>query len=76
MDLTILLYQNGYPPEWDEEVFEKVMEQAENFKKYADVSSDSSDDKTAHKAVVYSFESKAPALMVAESPTPYGTDKK
>lgn len=33
MDLTILLYQNGYPPEWDEEVFEKVMEQAENFKR-------------------------------------------
>lgn len=28
MDLMILLYQNGYPPEWDEEVFEKVMEQA------------------------------------------------
>ena len=36
MDLTILLYQNGYPPEWDEEVFDKVMEQAENFKKYND----------------------------------------
>lgn len=35
MELTVLLYQNGYPPEWDEEVFEKVMEQAENFKKYA-----------------------------------------
>ena len=34
MDLTVLLYQNGYPPEWDEEVFEKVMEQAENFKNY------------------------------------------
>ena len=34
MDLTVLLYQNGYPPEWDEEVFEKVLEQAENFKKY------------------------------------------
>lgn len=33
-DLTVLLYKNGYPPEWDEEVFEKVMEQAENFKKY------------------------------------------
>ena len=33
MDLTVLLYKNGYPPEWDEEVFEKVMEQAENFKK-------------------------------------------
>lgn len=35
MDLTVLLYENGYPPEWDEEVFEKVMEQAENFKKYS-----------------------------------------
>lgn len=33
MDLTVLLYKNGYPPEWDEEVFEKVMEQAETFKK-------------------------------------------
>lgn len=32
MDLTVLLYNNGYPPEWDEEVFEKVMEQAENLK--------------------------------------------
>lgn len=36
MDLTILLYKNGYPPEWDEEVFEKVMEQAENFKRNGD----------------------------------------
>lgn len=34
MDLTVLLYNNGYPPDWDEEVFEKVMQQAENFKKY------------------------------------------
>ncbi|MEW8985086.1 MAG: HsdR family type I site-specific deoxyribonuclease [Bacillus anthracis] len=34
MDLTVLLYKNGYPPEWEEEVFEKVMEQAENFKKH------------------------------------------
>ena len=33
-DLTVLLYENGYPPEWDEEVFDKVMEQAENFKAY------------------------------------------
>lgn len=34
MDLTVLLYKNGYPPEWDEEVFERVLEQAENFKKF------------------------------------------
>lgn len=36
MELTVLLYNNGYPPDWDEEVFEKVMEQAENFKRYND----------------------------------------
>ena len=36
MDLTVLLYENGYPPEWDEEVFERVMEQAENFKKFSE----------------------------------------
>jgi type I restriction enzyme R subunit len=35
MQLTVLLYQNGYPPEWDEEVFEQVLEQAENFKKFS-----------------------------------------
>ena len=31
-ELTILLYQEGYPPEWDEEVFSRVMEQVRNFK--------------------------------------------
>ena len=30
--LTILIYKEGYPPEWDEEVFEKVLEQVENYK--------------------------------------------
>lgn len=34
MDLTVLLYTNGYPPTWNREVFQKVMDQAENFKKY------------------------------------------
>lgn len=34
MNLTILLYHNGYPPEWDEEEFEKATAKAENFKKY------------------------------------------
>jgi len=35
MDLTKLLYNNGYPPEWDDEVFERVLEQSENYKKYS-----------------------------------------
>jgi type I restriction enzyme R subunit len=29
IELTVLLYQNGYLPEWDEAVFEKVMEQSQ-----------------------------------------------
>lgn len=36
MDLIVLLYENGYPPEWNTEVYEKVLEQAENFRKYSD----------------------------------------
>lgn len=33
-DLTILIYKEGYPPQWDEEVFEKVLDQVKNYKKY------------------------------------------
>lgn len=33
-DLTTLLYENGYPPTWNREVFEKVIEQVENYKKF------------------------------------------
>lgn len=32
-ELTVLIYQEGYPPEWDEEVFQKVLEQVENYKR-------------------------------------------
>ena len=33
-DLILLLRANGYPPTWNNEVFEQVMEQAQNFKKW------------------------------------------
>lgn len=33
-DLTDILYKNGYPPEWNEEIFTKVLAQVENFKTY------------------------------------------
>lgn len=32
--LTFLIYKEGYPPEWDEEVFERVLEQVENYKQF------------------------------------------
>lgn len=34
MDLTVLLYENGYPPQWNDEVFDKVMAQATNYKSH------------------------------------------
>jgi len=37
--LTFLIYKEGYPPEWDEEVFEKVLQQVENYKKNVPASS-------------------------------------
>lgn len=35
-ELTKLIYSEGYPPEWDEEVFSKVLSQVENYKKHQD----------------------------------------
>ena len=31
--LTFLIYKEGYPSQWDDEVFQKVLEQVENYKK-------------------------------------------
>lgn len=33
-DLTVALYKNGYPPQWNNEIFEQILSQVENFKKY------------------------------------------
>jgi len=33
-DLIKTLYRNGYPPQWNDEIFRKVLEQVENYKKY------------------------------------------
>lgn len=73
MDLTVLLYKNGYPPEWDEEVFEKVMEQAENFKKYSPDGDESTlvkETSTPYHYDIHNYE--MPTSMVAEDTVPYG----
>ena len=36
-DLTELLYDNGYPPQWNKDVFDKVLDQVQNFKKYENI---------------------------------------
>lgn len=33
-ELTMLLYHNGYPPKWNKEIFDKVLDQVENFRTY------------------------------------------
>ena len=68
MHLTVLLYQNGYPPDWDEEVFEKVMAQAENFKKY---SGDAVANHSKGKIISPIYFGK-PLSMVAEDGAVYG----
>lgn len=73
MGLTILLYRDGYPPEWDEEVFEKVMEQAENFKKYNPDGDEPAVVK--EKNILYRYDTRnfeMPTSMVAEDTVPYG----
>jgi len=33
-DLTVALYKNGYPPQWNNEIFEQILCQVENFRKF------------------------------------------
>lgn len=33
-ELMMLLYHNGYPPQWSDEIFHKVLDQVENFRTY------------------------------------------
>ena len=58
---------------FEKKVADFVMEQAENFKKYADVSSDAPEPA---KAKIYQYApSTSTVLKVAEEPAPYGTKK-
>ena len=34
IDLTYLIYKEGYPPQWNQEVSQKVLEQVENYKNH------------------------------------------
>lgn len=76
-ELTVLIYKEGYPPEWDEEVFEKVLEQVENYKTYKKVDHQANNDIPLHTNVipylVNEEESKMP--MAAEDYEWYQWDR-
>ena len=33
-EIAYLIYKEGYPPQWDDEVFRRVLDQVQNYKKY------------------------------------------
>lgn len=70
LDIKICLVKNGYPPQYSPEVFNKVMEQVENFEEYSE--SSVSHNVTPFVSADYQYEQPTSTLMVAEPPAPYG----
>ena len=64
LDIKICLVKNGYPPKYSPEVFNKVMEQVENFEEHSGTSSRT-----------YQFASENSLLKVAEKPSGYGSNE-
>lgn len=69
LDIKICLVKNGYPPQYSPEVFNKVMEQVENFEEHSDAG-------TANNVTpyVYSINTQR-SMMVAEDTVSYGSNK-
>ena len=65
LEIKICLVKNGYPPQYSPEVFNKVMEQVENFEEY-------SDDATEKFSANYNPSGDRRLSMVAEHSVPYG----
>ena len=69
LEIKICLVKNGYPPQYSPEVFNKVMEQVENFEEYSGAS-DLENEVSAAK--IYRYGTKSNVMMAAESSIPYG----
>ncbi len=70
LDIKICLVKNGYPPQYSPEVFNKVMEQVENYEEYSGTEGLRNKATFSAEARQYGLEGKA--MMVAEDPVPYG----
>jgi type I restriction enzyme R subunit len=70
------LVKNGYPPQYSPEVFNKVMEQVENFEENSWDAMDSRDPTPAIRESIFRYNTNTALLgMVAEEPVKYGTRK-
>lgn len=65
LDIKICLVKNGYPPQYSPEIFNKVMEQVENFEENSDAYSSNSDKIHQYSAI----------KKIAEGPASYGINK-
>lgn len=75
LDIKICLVKNGYPPQYSPEVFNKVMEQVENFEEYSE--SNASRNVAPFVSKDYRYELPASStLMVAEPSVPYGKENR
>ena len=72
LDIKICLVKNGYPPQYSPEVFNKVMEQVENFEENSDMTTAGTDGNTK----IYQYASDDTTLKVAEELAHYGKKKK
>ncbi|MFR6598719.1 MAG: type I restriction enzyme endonuclease domain-containing protein, partial [Finegoldia magna] len=72
LDIKICLVKNGYPPQYSPEVFNKVMEQVENFEE----NSDTGTAGTSGNANPYQYAPVYTTLKVAEESSSYGKKKK
>ena len=73
LDIKICLVKNGYPPQYSPEVFNKVMEQVENFEEYS-VTEDIGNEAT-NSAKIYQYKAEYNVLKVAEDSANYGKNK-
>ena len=70
LDIKICLVKNGYPPQYSPEVFNKVMEQVENFEEYS--RTDVSRNEASTSTKIRRYETESNVMMVAEDSTHYG----
>ena len=73
LDIKICLVKNGYPPQYSPEVFNKVMEQVENFEEYSDTAASSNVKPVSSK--IHQFAPAKNTLKVAENHAAYGAKK-
>lgn len=68
LDIKICLVKNGYPPQYSPEIFNKVMEQVENFEENSDAYSSNSDK-------IHQYAPIKSDLKIAEGPASYSVNK-